>query len=127
MIDSVRDYEVRAGDNNLPVPDPTRLTTQLVNRTIAAFREVFEVRFEEVNRAINLVTSQVVRVPADNDAARTELRADLDRQMLALREFVLSQIVIVRDVNTEKFQEMIIDSPSAISEHSRRRWRPRHP
>jgi hypothetical protein len=42
--DSFHDYEGRSVDSNLPIPDPTRLTTQLVDRTIAAFREVFEVR-----------------------------------------------------------------------------------
>jgi hypothetical protein len=88
MVDSAREHEPRSGDDNLPVPDPTRLTTQLVDRSIAGFREVFEVRFEEMNRAISLVTSQVVKIPADNDAARAQLRADLDRQVLALREFI---------------------------------------
>jgi DNA-binding transcriptional MerR regulator len=108
MRDNLRGYDGGSADTNLPVPDPTRLTTQLVDRTFGAFREVFEVRFAELDRAIALATSQVDRIPADTDAKGSQLRADVDRQVLALRELILSQIESIKGVNAEKFQALDI-------------------
>jgi hypothetical protein len=104
MREIARDYERRPGDGNIPVPDPSTLTTQLVDRTVASFREVFDFRFEEVNRAIMVVAGQVNRIPADTDTKLTELRTDVDRQLLALRELVTSQMDSIRGVSAEKFR-----------------------
>src|SRR6266568_4048311 len=102
--DNLGEYEEGSGNSNLPVPDPTRLTTQLVDRTITAFRDLFEVRIGELNRAIALATNQVNKIPADTDAKLNELRADVDRQVLALREFIMSQMENITSVSAEKFQ-----------------------
>jgi hypothetical protein len=104
MRESLREYDGNSGDANLPISDQTRLTTQLVDRTIAAIREVFDVRFAEMNRALALLTSQVNKLPADADAMGRQLRADVDRQVLALREFLLSRIESIRGLSEEKFQ-----------------------
>jgi hypothetical protein len=102
--DKLREYEENLIESNLPVPDPTRLTTQLVDRTILAFREVFEVRLAEMDKAIVLAARQVKRIPADAAIRSNQLRADIDRQMLALRELILSRIENIRDVNAQKFE-----------------------
>lgn len=102
--DKLREYEENSIESNLPVPDPTRLTTQLVDRTILAFREVFEVRLAEMDKAIVLAARQVKRIPADAAIRSNQLRADVDRQMLALRELILSRIENIRDVNAQKFE-----------------------
>jgi DNA-binding transcriptional MerR regulator len=101
-------HEVIPADSNLPVPDPTRMTTALIDRTVAAFREVFEVRFAELNRAIALTTSQVNKLPAEIDAKSSQLRADIDRQMLGLREYIISQIEMLQGVHAEKFRAVDI-------------------
>jgi hypothetical protein len=61
--DNLGEYEGGSSDSNLPIPDPTRLTTQL-----------------------------------------NEVRADVDRQVLALREFLMSQMENIAGVSAEKFQ-----------------------
>jgi hypothetical protein len=104
MRENIRDYDRRPSDGNIPVPDPTALTTQLVDRTVASFREVFDVRFAELNRAIMLATTQANKIPADIDVKLSELRADVDRRVLALRELVMSQMESIRGVNAERFQ-----------------------
>jgi hypothetical protein len=106
MHDDLRGYEARGGDSIIPIPDPTRLTTQLVDRTIAAFREVLDVRFAELSRAIAAVAGQVNKLPADTEAKAIQLRADVDRQVLALRELIMSQVEGVRGVSDEKFQAL---------------------
>jgi BMFP domain-containing protein YqiC len=92
-----------ASFERLPVPDPTRLTTQLVDRAIANFREVIEVRLAELDKAVVLAADQVSKLPADAAAKVEELRADLERQMKALRELIMSQIDKIRDVDAERF------------------------
>lgn len=104
----IRDYERRATDTNLPVPDPTRLTTQLVDRTISAFREVYDVRLAEMDKAIVLAATRVNRVPEDDAIRRDQLRAEIDRQITSLREVIMSQIENIRNVNAEKFEAVHI-------------------
>jgi hypothetical protein len=98
-----REYEWRPGGAAIPIPDPTTLTTQLVDRTIKSFREVLAVRFEELDRSVALLTTQVDKIPGDVDAKLSELRTDIDRQVLALRELVTSQMEGMRGVAAEKF------------------------
>ena len=43
-----------------PVPDPTVLTTQLVDRAIDAFKAVVETRLTGIDRATMLVASDLV-------------------------------------------------------------------
>jgi hypothetical protein len=90
-------------DDIVPRPDPTRLTTQLVDRAISAFREVFEVRLAEMDKAIVLAADSIGKLPGDATVKCDRLRIDLDGQMLALREYIMSQIGNTRDVTAEKF------------------------
>jgi hypothetical protein len=87
----------------VPRPDPTRLTTQLVDRAIFAFREVFEVRLTEMDKAIVLAADNISKLPDDATTKCDKLRLDVDSQIQALREFIMSQIDNIRDVTTEKF------------------------
>jgi hypothetical protein len=101
-----RGYEQHLTDSNLPIPDPTRLTTELVDRSISAFREVFEVRLADLDKAILLADQQVKKIPADTALQREQQRAEIDSQMLALREFILSRVEKLQDVNAEKFESI---------------------
>jgi hypothetical protein len=99
----MREYGAHFADDIVPKPDPTRLTTQLVDRTISAFREVFEVRLAEMDKAIVLAADSIGKLPADATTKCDKLRLDLEGQMQALREFIMSQIENIRDLTTVKF------------------------
>jgi hypothetical protein len=94
----------RATDvHNLPVPDPTKLTTELVDRALGAFREVMEARLDAMDRATRLVADDVARYDSAAAERREHLREDFDRQTKALREYILSVIKNVGDIGLEKF------------------------
>ena len=102
--EKLHEYTGYLAESNLPIPDPTKLTTQLVDRTILAFRELVEVRLADMDKAILLAAKQVEKIPAETTFLRDQLRAEIDRQMLALREFILSRVEKIEDVNAEKFE-----------------------
>src|ERR1700728_3625678 len=88
--------EYRRAEDIVPRPDPTRLTTELVDRAISAFREVFEVRIAEMDKAIVLAADSIGKLPGDATIKCDRLRIDLDGQMQALREYIMSQIENIR-------------------------------
>lgn len=89
--------------NNLPVPDPTVLTTQLVDRALAAYREVVETRLGAMDKAVNLLASDIVSAKKDMHDSTAHFMNDRDRQIHALREILTSSVERVSDVTTEKF------------------------
>jgi hypothetical protein len=102
--EKLREYTGHLTEGNLPIPDPTKLTTQLVDRTILAFRELFEVRLADMDKAILLAARQVEKFPADTAFQVDQLRAEINREMLALREFILGRVERIEAVNAEKFE-----------------------
>jgi hypothetical protein len=104
--DDIRAYGRRFTNEILPVLDPARLTTQVVDRAISAFREVIEARLIGMDRAIAVIADQVDKLPADAATKCDESRADINRQMLALRELIMSQIENVRNVSADKFDSI---------------------
>lgn len=103
MMASEDGYDRLPGDSNLPVPDPTRLTTQLVDRALASYREVAETRLDGMDRATQLVALDVAGITPATDAKLAHMREDFDRQLAGLREYILSQILNVSQVSLEKF------------------------
>jgi chromosome segregation ATPase len=57
-----------------PVPDPTVLTTQLVNAAVSALREVLEARLDGYDTAIQLLQGATDRLPARMDEKVNHLR-----------------------------------------------------
>jgi hypothetical protein len=104
--DDIRTYERCFTNEIIPILDPARLTTQVVDRAISAFREVVEARLIGMDKAIAVIADQVDKLPADTAIKCDELRADIDRQMLALRELIMSQIENVRSVSADKFDSI---------------------
>jgi D-ribose pyranose/furanose isomerase RbsD len=96
-------YAAQRSDSNLPIPDPTRLTTQLVDRALAAFREVVETRLREMDKATALVAENVEKNHLERDRDLEAIRRDYDRLLHAEREFILSQIQNVISVADERF------------------------
>jgi hypothetical protein len=97
------EYDPRPGDGNLPIPDPTRLTTQLVDRALAAFREVMETRLAGMDRATRLLAEALDKSMADKRDDHARIRGDSDRQAAAQREYILSRVERVADISLEKF------------------------
>ena len=102
--DENNDYLPRQQDSNIPVPDPTRLTTQLVDRALAAFREVMETRLSSIDRATELSTKAVEAIPELADRQREHARIDIARAAESLREILEEKIGNVSDVTAEKFR-----------------------
>lgn len=89
--------------SNLPVPDPTVLTTQLVDRALAAYREVVESRLNGMDEATRLLASELTLARQTADQRSLRSRDDLDRSVHALREVLSGDIKNVADVTSEKF------------------------
>ncbi len=90
--------------DRVPSPDPTRLTTQLVDRALSAFREVMDSQFESRQRATDLVADNLVKIQRDFELRLTGMKDDRHTEMAAQREFILSKIDNVAAVNAEKFE-----------------------
>lgn len=97
------EYQRQIGDSNLPIPDPTRLTTQLVDRALAAFREVVETRLAAMDKATALVASELDKINDDSLGVHSHMVEDRDRQLAALREFLMERIDKVSEVSHERF------------------------
>lgn len=87
----------------VPVPDPTTLTTQLVDRAIRSHREVVDTRLAGMDTATNLLNQNVGRLSEAQERNRTLLREDVDRQFVALREAMTLMIDGVSAVASERF------------------------
>lgn len=88
--------------NWVPVPDPTLLTTQSVDRAIGHFQDNVDIRFASLDKATRLNETTVERLAARVETERDKAAADRDRQLDALRVFFLERIDHVADVATEK-------------------------
>lgn len=94
--------------HNVPIPDPTLLTTMQLNREIAALREVLETRLAGMDRATELLADDLARLTTEFKDRLDHQRADRDDQMAALREFLLGQLEVVRRVGEERFSAVAI-------------------
>lgn len=61
-------------DSNIPLPDPSVLTTQQMHREINALRDTFETRLAGMDKATALLGENVSRVPTDTDKQIRQLR-----------------------------------------------------
>ena len=96
--------------SSVPVPDPTVLTTQAVDRAIASYREVvdaqiknLETRLHGMDRATELIAEELVKTINQTSEMCARIREDFGRDLAALRESYTLQIANVRDVSLEKF------------------------
>ena len=85
-----------------PVPDPTLLTQQAVDRAVQHFREYVDTRLSGMERATALNATKVEQNADRAEKERDKAAADVERQLAALREFALERISHVADVATEK-------------------------
>lgn len=78
--------------SNIPVPDPSLLTTEQLRRELSGLREILETRLAAMDRATDLIAMELARVPSHND-----------RELASQREYIISLIDTVRSVSAEKF------------------------
>ena len=61
--------------SNIPLPDPSVLTTQQMHREINALRDTFETRLAGMDKATALLGEGMSRVPTDTDKQISHLKA----------------------------------------------------
>jgi hypothetical protein len=88
-----RGYQADGG--LVPVPDPTLLTTALVDKAITGLRTELNVRFEAIDAATRIVKEDYVRVPTV-----------VDRAILTIRELMESRIDKLHEVFGERFDNI---------------------
>lgn len=91
------------GPTKGPEQDPTALTTQLVDRAILAYERLMNARLDGMDRATVVQADSVASIAAQQIRIRELLREDVDRQLTALREYLLTEIGRVADVTRERF------------------------
>jgi hypothetical protein len=69
----------------LPIPDPTRLTTEQLRRELATLREILETRLHGMDRATELVTAQAAAVHEEIEHIRDRLREETAAEVVQLR------------------------------------------
>src|SRR6185503_2831523 len=57
-----------------PIPDPTVLTTQQLQREVAALKEIIFTRLDANDKAVQLLHEDVTRVPTDTDKQIAHLK-----------------------------------------------------
>ena len=123
--DSSRDGWVR---DLVPRPDPTKLTTEAVERAttayrrdLAALRELFETRLGGMDKATELLAATVGKVPSETDKAISGMKELIDTRLIAmdkanellatslaadllsLKEILLGQVRETQAVSVERY------------------------
>jgi hypothetical protein len=94
----------------VPRPDPTKLTTEAVDkatvqyrRELATLREIIETRLAGLDEDRRHLWDFVNGWPTHAEADHRQLEEEAVRRLAAEREFILAQLAIVSSVMTEKF------------------------
>jgi len=87
----------------VPRPDPTVLTTQLVDRALGAYREVVETRLEAMDQATKLLATELLKIEKMSADMHVHMKDDCTDALASAREYILSQLKIVESVSLEKF------------------------
>jgi hypothetical protein len=73
---------------NVPIPDPSLLTTDQLRRELNALRELLEARLDAMDKATVLLRDDVIRVPTDIDRQVTNLHAFFNERFASVaRQF----------------------------------------
>ena len=68
------DQDSLPSTERLPVPDPTRLTSQALREAVTALREVIYTRLEGMDKALQLLQARSDRFPTELDAKIASVR-----------------------------------------------------
>ncbi len=76
----------------MPVPDPTRLTTEQLRREVATLREIIETRLDGMDRATEVANSQAAVLRAQIEQIRGRLRDETATEVGQLRELLEARL-----------------------------------
>ena len=76
----------------MPVPDPTKLTTEQLRRELAALREIIETRLDGMDRATELASTQADAVREEIEQIRSRLRDETAAEIGQLRELLETRL-----------------------------------
>jgi hypothetical protein len=88
---------------NIPIPDPSILTTEQLRRELAALREILETRLSGMDRATEILADELVKLTNEFRDRLDHQSSDRDVQLAALREAMTLQIQMVKEVTNERF------------------------
>jgi hypothetical protein len=88
---------------NIPVPDPSLLTTEQLRRELGSLREVIETRLRGMDRATELIAVELEKQTSNVSTAFEHQQAARDDQLRALKEYLLSRLDLYSSVNDERF------------------------
>jgi len=71
---TVAESDERFTADRRPIPDPTVLTTQQLQREVAALKEIIFTRLDANDKAVQLLHEDVTRVPTDTDKQIAHLK-----------------------------------------------------
>ena len=94
-------------NSNIPVPDPTLLTTEQLRRELSSLRELVETRLHGMDKAANLLNENVTRFPTE-----------IDKQVAHLKEFFLEKFGTVFEKFTsvqKQFEERDVRTVAAAT------------
>jgi hypothetical protein len=86
-----------------PVPDPTLLTTAALTREIAALKELVVTRLDAMDKAQDLFSSNLNRVPTDTDKQIQHLRELVSSELLEKEKSLIIQL----EERDKRFQDII--------------------
>lgn len=96
MASDTREQDLQAFIERRPIPDPTTLTLAMMQRELAALKEVIATRLDGMDRAMILFNENIMRVPSDTDKQVTQLKALHDERFTAVQ-----QLLSERDTRVE--------------------------
>lgn len=88
---------------NVPVPDPSLLTTEQLRRELGASEKIFETRLAGMDRATELIAGELERLTREFINRLDHQREDRDRELAALRESLTLMIQRVQAIGEERF------------------------
>jgi cobalamin biosynthesis Mg chelatase CobN len=88
---------------NIPVPDPSTLTTEQLHRELASLREILETRLTGMDTATGLLAIRLERLTTEFIGKLDHQQSDRLDQLIALREALNGQISLVKAVMDERF------------------------
>jgi cobalamin biosynthesis Mg chelatase CobN len=78
-----------------PAPDPTELTTAALQREVSNLRELFGARLDAMDKAVELFTDNLTRVPTDTD-----------KQIVQLRDLIMARMETITVMTQERFNSV---------------------
>jgi|ERR1035441_5529074 hypothetical protein len=96
-----------------PLIDPSGPTTALIDRAIDSFRQVMETRLAGIDRATELVASDLIQARAETDLAQQRLLATVTKDLGALQALLGARIDGM-DTATKRLAESAAKFPSDL-------------